>query len=433
MATDLMNATCSACDEPLPSSRAKFCSFCGESVELESPDGSDSPDTSHTDTQDIQRKPWFWSNGHDDDTRVATDDNATAIIGDPDETQLDESFLDDDDLTSVAQVPLRRGSWIRRHKAVVAASVVGLCVAGASAYGLLRDTSLEIQFASSATALDTSLQTLGSTSSSKQVRDLAATAQSEVTSIDSVMSADPDGDGADELKQVRAPLVLMASLKSYDTDNTRPWKKIRSEFATSVNALNTLDEFQQADPSAASKSMDSLTSKSDRAMRKWRAAVSRNESRLAQAVGYESAMRSLMTEYSELRNDTGDFVQYVKDEEVYMSEIFSHFRTAASDRRSVRDRMSGLDVPPALADSHSQVVYVLSDGIDGIESALDGLSDADCYFGSCYFNNKPEWQQFLSESDRITEAYSAAVGSWNSGVARNLDSIRAARPDKPVI
>ena len=182
--------------------------------------------------------------------------------------------------------------------------------------------------------------------------------------------------------------------------------------------------------------MDDLTRRVDKAMSRYRKQVKKAKaqakSQRQDVRGYHVNMESLIDQYTALRNDTGAYVDTMYDRDLYMYEVIDYFTQAATDRREISNQMAALRPPTDMRGVHQRIVTVIGDGADAINSAVAALEDAECIYGECYFEFDAQWEQFQTESDRITARYGQAYDAWQAAMAKALRGAKGVDlPDRP--
>lgn len=328
---------------------------------------------------------------------------------------------------------------ITRPILIAAVSTLGLALLGAAVWGLTRASQAETQFEVSAPVLMSTLEDLSAAQSSPVVRDVASLANAELSTIAATLDADPQADGADRLSTMQSAFVSLAALEGYRVEDTNAWTDNRTGLLDSLDTLSSYAGSTQqaaAEGDDTARTMDDLTRKIDKAMTKYRKQVrkARKEAKSERISvrNYHSNMEYLIDQYTNLRNDTGDFTDRMDYEDMYMVEVIDYFTGAATDRRNILNQMAQLDVPVQMNSSHDQIMTALSDGADAIDAAVAALEDAECFYGECYFEFNTQWQQFEDESDRITTRYGQAYDTWKATMARTEKRTGDADlPDKP--
>lgn len=333
-----------------------------------------------------------------------------------------------------ALAPSPPGSKRSRKPILIAAvCAIGLILAGGAWWGLTQNSPAKNQYKTSGPVLVASLDDMSGAQSTKMVRDIAGDADAELTTINRTLADDPKASGADRLTTLRDAFAALAALRAYEQDNTQIWADNRPALQNSLDSLTGYGGETQTAASEgedAIRTLDDLTRRVDKAMAKYRKQLkqSKAEARTArgEAANYHAQMESLIDQYTGLRNDTGAFTEQMRNQQMYMYEIGDYFTQAATDRREIRDQMAGLRPPAELRSVHTRIVTVLGDGVDGINSAVAALEDAECYYDECYFEFDTQWQQFLDESDRITARYGEAYDAWQAAVAQVEKRVRKA-------
>lgn len=324
-----------------------------------------------------------------------------------------------------AELPEPTARRTRRTVVMAGVAAVGLIIAGGAIWGLTRSSEAKQQYEASAPVLMASLDDMSGAQSTEMVRDVAGQAAEQVTVIDAVLSADPQASGADRLGTLQKAMGALAALTAYTQDDTQVWTDNRQ---TLVNNLDALSTYEGATAQASAegedtvRTLDDLTSRVNKQMRRYHKQVAKAraaaKAERADVKVYRLQMDGLIDRYTALRNDTGVFVERMDSEQMYMFEVTDYFTQAAEDRREVANSMAALRPPADLRGVHVRVVNVLGDGADATDAAVAALEDADCFDGECYFEYNAQWQQFLEESDRITERYGQAADAWHAAIAK---------------
>lgn len=322
-----------------------------------------------------------------------------------------------------AAEPTRRRS--RRVLVFAGVAALGMILAAAAWWGLTQNTAAKDQYSASGPVLIASLDDMSGVQSTRMVRDVAGAAQQELAAIQTTLEQNPDASGADRLTTLRNAFAALAALTEYEQTNTEVWPENRPALQSSLDTLGTYGgstESAVAEGEDAIRTLDDLTRRIDKAMAKYRKQVRKAKAQ-ARSVrqdvrAYHAQMESLIDRYTALRNDTGAFVDRMDAEQIYMFEVTDFFTAAAADRRDIANQMAALRAPADLRAVHTRIVTVIGDGADAIDSAVAALEDAECYDGECYFRFNTQWQQFQSESARITARYGQAYDAWQAAIAK---------------
>ncbi len=315
----------------------------------------------------------------------------------------------------------------RRIALIAGIAAIGLIIAGGAIYGLTRSSEAKKQFEASAPVLMSSLEDMSGAQSTQMVRDVAGQAAEQVTVIDAVLSADPQASGADRLGTLQNAMTALAALTEYTQDDTEVWADNRQALVSNLDTLTTYGGLtEQAAPEGEDtvRTLDDLTARVDKQMARYHKQVAKArkeaKSQRADVRAYNLEMDGLIDRYTALRNETGDFVDRMDYEQMYMFEVTDYFTQAAENRREIANSMAALRPPADLRGVHVRVVTVLGDGADAIDAAVAALEDADCFDGECYFEYNAQWQQFLDESDRITQRYGQAADAWHAAIDKAI-------------
>jgi len=348
------------------------------------------------------------------------------VVEEPEETEVLES----------APAPLHRNRRVLVIGGVVA---IGLILGGAAWWGLTQNSAAKDQYNASSPVLMSSLDDMSAVQSTEMVQEVAGSAQSQLTAIDATLNADPQASGADRLTTLRDAFAALVALKAYEETNTDVWTDNRADLVTSLDTLTTYGgptELAGAEGEDAVRTLDDLTRRVDKAMAKYRKQVKKAraaaKSERQDVRSYHVQMESLIDQYTALRNDTGAYVDTMYDRDLYMYEVIDYFTQAATDRREISNQMAALRPPTDMRGVHQRIVTVIGDGADAINSAVAALEDAECIYGECYFEFDAQWEQFQTESDRITARYGQAYDAWQAAMAKALRGAKGVDlPDRP--
>ena len=295
------------------------------------------------------------------------------------------------------------------------------------------------QYNASSPVLIASLDDMSGAQSTEMVQEVAGSAQTELTAINATLEADPGASGADRLATLRDAFVALAALQAYEETNTDVWTDNRDTLVSSLDTLTSYggpNETATTEGEDAVRTMDDLTRRVDKAMSRYRKQVKKAKaqakSQRQDVRGYHVNMESLIDQYTALRNDTGAYVDTMYDRDLYMYEVIDYFTQAATDRREISNQMAALRPPTDMRGVHQRIVTVIGDGADAINSAVAALEDAECIYGECYFEFDAQWEQFQTESDRITARYGQAYDAWQAAMAKALKQAKGADlPSEP--
>ena len=84
--------------------------------------------------------------------------------------------------------------------------------------------------------------------------------------------------------------------------------------------------------------------------------------------------------------------------------------------------------------AHQQLVGVVSQAVDALESATTGISDYEFSSDHTSYDESEGWRSFVADSTRISQSYSAAISSWEADIARREDQIKRRKmPQAPKV
>lgn len=306
---------------------------------------------------------------------------------------------------------------------IAAAVALGIVLAGVAWWGLTQQSAAKEQYEASSPVLVSTLDDMSGAQSTEVVQQVADGAQQQVTAIDATLNEDPGAKGADRLTTLRDAFAALAALQAYEETNTQVWTENRDELVANLDTLatyGTQDAATQGED--AVRTLDDLTRRVEKAMKRYRKQVAKAKAAARAERGdvrvYHSQMESLIDQYTSLRNDTGAFVDTMYDRDLYLYEVIDYFTQAATDRRQIANQMAALKPPVEMRGAHQRIVTVIGDGADAIDAAVAALEDAECYDGECYFEFNSQWEQFQTESDRITAQYGNAYDNWQADIAK---------------
>ncbi len=323
-----------------------------------------------------------------------------------------------------APEPKRRS---RRPVLIAGVAALGLILVGAAWWGLTQNSAAKDQYNTSSPVLMAALDDISAVQSTEMVQEVADGARAELTTINATFQEDPAASGVDRLSTLRDAFSALAALQAYEETNTQVWTDNRTALVSSLDTLSTYGGTTQAataEGEDAVRTLDDLTRRVDQAMARYRKQVKKvkaaAKSERQDVRGYHAQMESLIDQYTALRNDTGAYVDTMYAQDLYMYEVIDYFTQAGTDRREIANQMAALKAPTEMRGLHQRIVTVIGDGADAINSAVAALEDAECYYGECYFEFDAQWEQFQTESDRITARYGQAYDAWQAAMAKAL-------------
>lgn len=268
-------------------------------------------------------------------------------------------------------------------------------------------------------------------SNTADVRAVAAEAESARGDLQLTDESPPVVSHADE------GLAELGSLSGLNGDTLDQWEAMRAAIEAAVAPVATEDQAVNAEPALAT--VDNVVERGQDTIDLWFLQALGNREANAEALAdlerYESAASAQLARYNELRREASDWVERAEGTNTYRASDAKRFLSqASSDRRAVRDSLNALAPPPELKAQHEELLSVLTAGIDGIESMLDGLYDNEFCYLDCALAETPGYQQFNTISAQITQRYGLAYDTWMATVAGRKSEIQnASRPPKPEV
>jgi hypothetical protein len=168
----------------------------------------------------------------------------------------------------------------------------------------------------------------------------------------------------------------------------------------------------------------------DATLRQWRSQTrhqrARNRRSLNALTSYATTVRGHLGSYDRLRDETGSWVAKVDSQGATFSEAYQVLGDMAESRQNIKDAISAIDAPPALAAAQNRLVLVLGNGVQGMHDATSGISDYQFNRDDYGFDYKqsPGWQQFERMSSQVSSDYAAARTAWERRVKERKQSIR---------
>jgi hypothetical protein len=292
------------------------------------------------------------------------------------------------------------------------------------------------------TRLLTSLKAVANTADLRKLGDAAAAEQAAVAAAAQAL---PAGHGKQVLAGYATALSALAELSKLDAEHTGGWAATRAKLAQTFGQVAAAAGLTgganvRVALDGALGSADTVVAKAAAAISDWKAkteaAVKDRQSDTEKLQSYASFFRSQATTYGQLRQDLSTFINRVEDPNVTVtySEGYAFLSQAAQERRDIRDMMVGMDVPAGVRSAHQEMVSAVDRAISAVQSAYDGVLQADCYYNCPYYRDTPGWQRFQSESDAISKQYATAMTAWESATAAEKIAIsNRPLPAKPQV
>jgi hypothetical protein len=163
---------------------------------------------------------------------------------------------------------------------------------------------------------------------------------------------------------------------------------------------------------------DAVVATAARRLRVWRARVheirQRRGEALAAMTSYDSSVRGYLATDDGLRTDLDDWIRRIDTEGTTFARARRFLRGASAARRSVRDGIAALDVPPTLAAAHTRLLASIDRRVRAVRS------------------DPPGWDRLRNELDVAARKSAAARLRWQEAIAAEVKRIEAIkRPKRP--
>lgn len=242
----------------------------------------------------------------------------------------------------------------------------------------------------------------------------------------------------DRATNAAAALHAIAGLSDLGADTLANWPRLRTTVETSLRGASTPSA--PIDPAASLSNVDLVVSRGQQALGAWflqvAAANDAREKQTADLERYSSQAQSQISRYNQLRNEAADWLKRANASNTYQYvDALNYFDKATSDRRAVRDALASMTVPDDLRSQHDEILAILTEAVDGIQSMVDGLhANQRCYALNCALASTAGFQAFESHSAAITVRYGKAVDNLNARIW-DLKAAAAATPtpSKPTV
>lgn len=366
------------------------------------------------------------------DSSGETDTTVTAA------PQIAEPHSGDDESAITPEVgggePVSRGGRRRVLSLAVVTGVLLLAVSGGIYLWFQASQQREARSAaelSAITLVQGNLDQLQTASNTADIREVAARAEAARSELSITEDSPPVVASADKT------LVALGSLSALSGDTLDQWPTMRAEVEAAAATVATTEVAVETE--AALAAVDNVVAKGQETLSLWFLQTLGTRDANTEALGaierYEAAASAQLSRYNELRREASDWVDRAQLTNTYRASDAERFFTqASSSRRAVRDSLSALTPPAELQVQHEELLSVLTAGVDGIESMLDGLYDNDLCYLDCALSETPGYQQFQTTSAQITQRYGQAVESWQATIAaRKAELANASGPPKPEV
>lgn len=313
------------------------------------------------------------------------------------------------------------------------AAAVGDANTDASAATLSVETAVALATADKATLLvERSIQRMASAVQLADVRAAASRAEESNTELRAALETLEglaDAEATQERLSLQAAFLDgLAGLQALTAENLGAWDALQVSLTEQSDQMVAGLGLKAADRATLAAELREMrasvglrVSTAQRRLAAWRRDVREAERQrdeeLAALAAYESGYRTQMERYNDLRDNTADFTERIREDYgVTYDEAYSAFYDGISQREEVREAMNALSPPDSVRSNHLAVVGVIDDAIAAMQAAVDGLADSQfCYY--CYYEDTPGWHRFQDESDRITDEFASVTSSWDAAVS----------------
>ena len=298
------------------------------------------------------------------------------------------------------------------------------------------ESAAQKQLVQSTTDLTVALDALATVEETAGIRAAGDAATAAAAQTADFVEMLPAGDQQSGLSDVSKALSAIAGLNEVSGEEPDAWDDAEEP----IRALSEADDATVSElgvlADAAANRVDSVLDEATDAYDEWAAAnadaTAERDAAIAGATSYTDQMNSYLDDYGSLRSGLSAFIQLVDTQGSTIEEAYRQLAEASQARRDLRDRMTSLTPPAQAANEHGRLLAIMADGIAGVEAAERGLDQRECTYYGCIVSEQPAWQQFLSESKRISAALGEASGAWQTAATAAIDEARASKlPEKP--
>lgn len=332
--------------------------------------------------------------------------------------------------------PLPRHSRSRRLVAVGAALAVLICVGGAVALALVSET--DKQTSAATDALKASLTELTTAATTEEIRRAGLAATPTATSSRAYLDSLSAAEQPTALLDITAALGAVAQLADVAADDITAWQAASTDLRSLDQSSDRKAAILGAAAEQAADNVDDVLHQAVRAYKAWQkrndAEAARRDSAITAASTYQTSMSRYLDQYRAARKSLSDYTELVDTYGSTVAEGYAQLSDAAEVRRALRDQMSALTPPAEASSAHTRLLGIIDDGIAGVEAAQRGLDQRECDMFACQVEQTAAWQQFRSESGRITAALDSAVDTWMAAAGQAVASARAIQlPERPAL
>ncbi len=330
---------------------------------------------------------------------------------------------------------------------IIAAAAVATVALGAGGFAWMNHNQTQAQLAAQAEDEQRQRDEVAKQATGKVESALAelATAQTTVDvqvvanrSADDGLALEEEPSMDSRAQGAAAALSAIAGLKALNADTLDNWPQLRQTVDEAVRDM--VDPGKSFDPASALTNIDLVVTRGQEALATWQMevafATSAREKENAAVNQYDGQAQAQISRYNQLRNETADWLSRAEESNTYRySDAVDYFTTGTSERRAVRDSLSALTVPEALRPQHEEILAVLTEAVDGMQSMVEGLeANQRCFGLDCPLASTAGYQRFESQSQAITLRYARAVDNLDAKVAEIREvALQQELPPKPTV
>ena len=378
------------------------------------------------------------------------------------DSHVDDEFEydEDEDLLSPEGTPWRfrnpqafRNLFIGAGVAVLAA--VAFVVVVLRPLDTTPDKIRDALAASRRAVLETSVE-VNSAAKLRQIRVAAGAANSRIAVVDRSIVA---VSATDDLHYERPALAVLNAEKRYlqaigdlqvmGDRKLQMWKKSRRNATIEQKKIglikplvNELDvgEINTILPTSNQlelplEHLDTTISAAARRIGPWLrrlfAAKMRQKAEIAAYSQYGDQFGQGNSAYEDMRTETNNWSNDVSANGSSCQSAGENLARFYQARSELHDRMSAAQAPPGVESSQGSIVGIISQSMDLIQSAGEGMAE-DCAYSDTDYRDTAGWQNFQSGSAEISNTWPSARAAWRSPLDDAIKLVRRrAMPQRP--
>lgn len=311
---------------------------------------------------------------------------------------------------------------------------LALAIAGAVTWAM-ADSAADQQAQVAGKALAVAFDDLASAQTTADIRRVASTVEPAAAQVEDFVETLPADDREVELIELTAALTALATLEDTSGESPDAWDDAEAAIRDLADP-EVHDATLAAAAVTAADHVDALMEKATEAHEEWQAAhssaVAERDAAIGAATTYQAQVSGYLDQYADLRQQLSQYIDVVDTQGSTVDEGYRQLAAASQARRSLRTQMTSLTPPVSAAAAHDRLLAIFDDGIAGVEAAERGLDERECTYFGCNVSDQPSWQQFRSESKRISVELADAISAWTAAAQAAIDEAKAIElPEKP--